>query len=229
MRNDIQKGLYKLIQPIVELMLSGKISPNTVSTLGFAFNVLMALIFVIGGHYGGREQFGYIGAGGAMILFAGVFDMIDGQVARQGGKSTKFGALYDSVLDRYSELIMFFGICYFFTAHNYFLSSIFAFLALIGSMMVSYVRSRAEGLGIECKVGLMQRPERIITIGLAGIVCWLISAFFHNGNFEYTIGNFSVFETISIFTIPIAFVAILSNYTAIHRLYHCYKILGDEK
>lgn len=227
MRNKIQQSLYSIIQPFVSLMISGKISPNTVSLLGFVFNVVMSVVFVIGGHFGDREQFGYIGLGGAMILFAGIFDMIDGQVARQGGKSTKFGALFDSVLDRYSELIMFFGICYFFTAHNYFLSSIFAFLALIGSMMVSYVRSRAEGLGIECKVGLMQRPERIITIGLAGILCWLVSLM--KGNIEYTCCGIKVFETISIFAIPIFVVALLSNYTAIHRLYHCYKVLGDEK
>jgi len=229
MRNKIQQALYGLIQPFVGLMISGRISPNTVSLLGFFFNIVVAFIFVIGGHYGSREQFSYVGLGGAMILFAGVFDMIDGQVARQGGKSTKFGALFDSVLDRYSELIMFFGICYFFTAHNYFMSSIFAFLALIGSMMVSYVRSRAEGLGIECKVGLMQRPERIITIGVAGIVCWLISLLQDSENIAVHCCGFTVFETISIFVIPIFIVALLSNYTAIHRLYHCYKVLGDAK
>lgn len=74
--------------------------------------------------------------------------------------SSKFGALYDSVLDRYSELMTFFGICYYLSMKDYFFYALIAFVALIGSLMVSYVRARAEGLGIECKVGFMQRPER---------------------------------------------------------------------
>ena len=85
--------------------------------------------------------------------------MMDGRVARLGNMSSKFGALYDSVLDRYSELMTFFGICYYLSMKDYFLYELIAFVALIGSLMVSYVRARAEGLGIECKVGFMQRPE----------------------------------------------------------------------
>ena len=94
-------------------------------------------------------------------MFAGLFDLMDGRVARLGNMSSKFGALYDSVLDRYSELMTFFGICYYLSMKDYFFYAIIAFVALIGSLMVSYVRARAEGLGIECKVGFMQRPDRV--------------------------------------------------------------------
>jgi CDP-diacylglycerol--glycerol-3-phosphate 3-phosphatidyltransferase len=144
-------------------------------------------------------------------------------------KST-FGALYDSVLDRYSELIMFFGICYYLVAHHYFLSSIFAFIALIGSMMVSYVRARAEGLGIEVKGGLMQRPERVVTIGVFAIICG-ISSLYIGGNYKlYVPGvRFHVFETMSIFTIPITVLALLTNVTAFNRLRDAKKIIAEEE
>src|SRR5437868_14107553 len=114
--------------------------------------------------------------------------MLDGQVARLGNMKAVFGALYDSVLDRYSELIIFLGICYYLVSHHYFLSSIFAFIALIGSMMVSYVRARAEGLGVECKGGLMQRPERVITIAVFAIACGVAS--------NYKIGRASCRERV---------------------------------
>jgi CDP-diacylglycerol--glycerol-3-phosphate 3-phosphatidyltransferase len=140
--------------------------------------------------------------------------------------SSQFGALYDSVLDRYSELIMFLGICYYLVAHHYFLSSIFAFVALIGSMMVSYVRARAEGLGIEIKGGLMQRPERVVTIGLFAIICGVSSSYI-GGDYKLYIPGipFHVFETITIFTVPIVILAILSNITAFRRLYDAKKIM----
>ena len=154
-----------------------------------------------------------------MVLFAGVFDMLDGQVARLGKMSSSFGALFDSVLDRYSELVLFLGICYYLIAHQYFYSSLFAFIAMIGSLMVSYTRARAEGLGVECKEGLMQRPERVITIGVTAIACG-ITAYFIGGDFKvYLPGTkVQVFETISVFTIPLTIMAVLTNYTAFKRL-----------
>ena len=88
--------------------------------------------------------------------------MMDGRVARVGKMSSTFGALYDSVLDRYSELVTLFGIFYYLMLQGYLWGSIITFIALIGSLMVSYVRARAEGLGLECKVGFMQRPERVV-------------------------------------------------------------------
>jgi CDP-diacylglycerol--glycerol-3-phosphate 3-phosphatidyltransferase len=149
--------------------------------------------------------------------------MLDGQLARQTGKTSKFGALYDSVIDRYSELVMFLGICYYLVSHDFFTSSLFAFIAMTGSIIVSYVRARAESLGEDCKVGLMQRPERILTIGITAILSGVISHYYGTFRIEVEWLPFPLFENISIFTIPIFVMAILTNYTAFQRLNHCYK------
>jgi phosphatidylglycerophosphate synthase len=170
----------------------------------------------------------YVGWAGALVLFAGLFDMLDGQVARIGKMSSRFGAMFDSVLDRYSELIMFLGICYYLVSHHYFLSSLFAFIALIGSMMVSYTRARAEGLGIELKSGLMQRPERVVLVGVSAVACGIVGHY--AGDYKLYLPGvpFHIFETMSVFTIPITVMAIMTNITAIGRLRDAKKAL-DEK
>jgi len=157
--------------------------------------------------------------------FGGLFDMLDGQLARSTNKMSKFGALYDSTLDRYGEMTMFLGICYYLISNHYFLSSLFAFIAMIGSIMVSYIRARSEALGVDCKVGLMQRPERVLTIGITAILYGLISSFTGKFKFEIDFLPFPLFENISIFTIPIFIMAILTNYTAYQRIAYCKKQL----
>jgi len=219
LRTSLQLGIYKVIDPFVKVLIKLGLTPNAVTTIGFVLNIGVAAIFIIGGEEGNRGDLTYVGWAGGLILFAGLFDMLDGQVARLGNMKSTFGALYDSVLDRYSELIMFLGICYYLVAHHYFLSSIFAFVAMIGSMMVSYVRARAEGLGIECKGGLMQRPERVITIGLFAIICGVSSQYIGGDYKLYMPGiRYHVFETMSIFTIPLTVLAVLTNITAFKRL-----------
>lgn len=219
LRIVLQQLIYKVINPFVKLLIKIGFTPNAVTTTGLILNVGVAVIFIEGAEEGNRGDLSYVGWAGALVLFAGLFDMLDGQVARLGNMSSKFGALYDSVLDRYSELIMFLGICYYLIGHHYFLSSLFAFIALIGSMMVSYVRARAEGLGIDCKGGLMQRPERVVTVGITAIACG-ITAHYIGGDYKLFIPGipFQVFETISIFTIPLTVMAVLTNITAINRL-----------
>src|SRR6202046_4432383 len=228
-RTNLQLGIYKVIDPIVKVLIKLGLTPNAVTSIGFVLNVGVAVIFIIGAEEGNRGDLTYVGWAGALILFAGLFDMLDGQVARLGNMKSTFGALYDSVLDRYSELIMFLGICYYLVAHHYFLSSIFAFIALIGSMMVSYVRARAEGLGVELKGGLMQRPERVVTIGLFAMLCGL-SSMYIGGDYKLYIPGikFHVFETMSIFTIPIVIVAILTNITAFRRLLDAKKAILEK-
>jgi len=227
-RDQLQNGIYLIVNPLVKFMIRCGLKPNHVTVFGFIVNVIVAIVFVIGAEEGNRGDLSYIGWAGGLILFAGLFDMLDGQVARIGNMSSKFGALFDSVLDRYSELVMFLGICYYLVAHHYFLSSLFAFIALIGSMMVSYTRARAEGLGIECKGGLMQRPERIVTIGVSALTCGIV-AFYIGGDYKLHIEGlpFHVFESMSIFTIPITIVAVLSNITAIRRINDCKKALDQ--
>jgi phosphatidylglycerophosphate synthase len=228
-RDRLQQIIYKLIDPFVRVLIRLGLTPNGVTTIGLILNIGVAIIFIAGAEKSNRGDLSYVGWAGGLILFAGLFDMLDGQVARLGNMASAFGAMYDSVLDRYSEMIMFFGICYYLVGHHYFLSSIFAFIALIGSMMVSYTRARAEGLGVGLKGGLMQRPERVVTVGITAMACG-ISAAFIGGNYKLYVPGipFHIFETMSIFTIPISIMAVLTNVTAVRRLYDAKKAL-DEK
>src|SRR6201996_4967194 len=218
-RKQLQLGIYKVINPLVKVLIRLGLTPNMVTTIGLMLNIGVAVVFIEGAEDTNRGDLSYVGWAGGLILFAGLFDMLDGQVARLGNMSSQFGALYDSVLDRYSELILFLGICYYLVSHHYFMSSLFAFIGLIGSMMVSYTRARAEGLGIECKDGLMQRPERVIIIGVSALACGIASRWM-GGNYKiaWPDSSFPVFETISIFTIPVTIMAFLANLTAIGRL-----------
>ncbi|MGN6163441.1 MAG: CDP-alcohol phosphatidyltransferase family protein [Flavisolibacter sp.] len=226
LRVKLQLGIYKVIDPFVKLLVKIGLTPNAVTVIGFILNVGVAAIFVIGAERSNRGDLSYVGWAGALILFAGLFDMLDGQVARLGKMSSSFGALLDSVLDRYSELFMFLGICYYLISHHYFMSSLFAFIGLIGSMMVSYTRARAEGLGIECKGGLMQRPERIVLIGTSALLCGILAQYIGGDYKLYVKGiRYHVFETMSIFTLPITVLAVLTNITAYRRLMDAKKAL----
>jgi CDP-diacylglycerol--glycerol-3-phosphate 3-phosphatidyltransferase len=221
MKTYAQLLIYRLIQPLVKLLIRLKVTPNQITTVGFIINIIAAIVLIHGADYGSRGDLSPLGWCGGLILFAGFFDILDGRLAREGKMATPYGALYDSVLDRYSELVMFLGICYFLVAHHYFLGSLFGFIALIGSMMVSYIRARAESVGIQCRDGLMQRPERIVIIGVSALVCGIVSSW-SGGNQKLFISwfPFAIVETISIFIYPLVLVAVLSNMTAIRRLVH---------
>jgi CDP-diacylglycerol--glycerol-3-phosphate 3-phosphatidyltransferase len=225
-RDKLQKGIYKVINPLVRGLIKIGFTPNLVTVTGLVLNIMVAIVFIKGAEQGNRGDLSYVGWAGALILFAGLFDMLDGQVARLGNMSSSFGALFDSVLDRYSELIMFLGICYYLVSHHYFISSLAAFIAMIGSMMVSYIRARSEGLGIQNSGGLMQRPERVILLALSAIACG-VTGHFIGGDFKYYVPgiSFHIFETMTIFTLPIAVMAVLTNITAIKRLRNAKKAL----
>lgn len=222
-----QPLVYKIIHPFINLLIKLKVTPNMITTTGLILNLAAAGIFMYGAEFGERGDMTYIGLGGLTILFAGLFDMIDGRLARVGDMSSSFGALYDSVLDRYCELIMFLGICFYLISHDYFLSSLFAFIAMIGSIMVSYIRARAEGLGVRCDVGWMQRPERILLIGISAVTCWTVAGFV-GGDFKFQVFSLVTFETISIFTLPLTFLAITANQTALSRLLFAKKELAKK-
>ncbi|SOD80544.1 DUF4833 domain-containing protein [Spirosoma fluviale] len=230
LRTKLQLGIYTLINPFVRLLIRLGLTPNMVTTIGLVLNIGVALIFIMGAEQGNRGDLSYVGWAGALVLFAGLFDMLDGQVARLGKMSSLYGALFDSVLDRYSELILFLGICYYLISHHYFFSSLFAFIALIGSMMVSYTRARAEGLGVECKGGLMQRPERVITIGVSALACGCFAPLL-GPDFKLYIPGIPVhvFETMSIFTLPLMVMAIMTNITAFNRLTDSRKALEEKE
>ena len=216
-----QRAVYKGIHPFIKLLIKLGITPNIITLIGLGLNFLAAIVLIYGAEVGIREDHSYVGWAGAIILFAGLFDMIDGRLARLGNMANDYGALFDSVIDRYSEMIMFLGIIYYLISYDYFMSSLFAFIAMIGSVMVSYTRARAEGLGVNCSVGIMQRPERILMIGISAILCGIFSYNF-SGSFRFMVEGipFPLFETITIFTLPLTILAVMANITALRRLFH---------
>ncbi len=157
-RDWLQQLIYKIINPVVHGMIKVGITPNFITTTGLVMNIVAACVFVYAGVYKPGEP-AYVGWGGGIVLFAGLFDMMDGRVARVGNMSSTFGALYDSVLDRYSEMVTLFGIFYYLILQGYLWGSMITFVALIGSLMVSYVRARAEGLGLECRSRFHATPR----------------------------------------------------------------------
>lgn len=208
-RDYLQKLIYTLINPIIEGMIKMGITPNMVTTIGFVGNVIATFLFIHASQLTPLSMgFSWIGWGGAILLFSGLFDMMDGRLARLGNMSTTFGAFWDSTLDRYSELFSLFGITLYLMTASGIWAGVITFLALVGSIMVSYVRARAEGLGIECKVGLMQRPERVVVTALAAIITGMTSSLW------WLIGG-------------MALIAVLANITAFWRVAHCYKQLKD--
>ncbi|EJX04055.1 CDP-alcohol phosphatidyltransferase [gut metagenome] len=213
-RDFLQKLIYKIINPFIRGMIKVGITPNFITTTGFILNVVAAGMFVYAGMSSEGDGLSIIGWAGGLVLFAGLFDMMDGRLARLGNMSSKFGALYDSVLDRYSELVTLFGISAYLAMKDYYLYVIIAFVALMGSLMVSYVRARAEGLGIECKVGFMQRPERVVLTSLGALFCGIFS-------------DVTVFDPILILVVPLAVVAVFANITAFVRVRHCYKVMKE--
>lgn len=206
-RDFLQQLIYRMTNPLIQSLIRIGVTPNTVTTLGFLFNTLAAVLFIIGGFQKQNDALTLVGWGGAILLFAGLFDMMDGRLARQGNMCSTFGALYDSVLDRYSELVTLFGILFFLLQQHYFWSAVLTALALIGSIMVSYVRARAEGLGITCKTGLMQRPERVFLTSLGCILCGVCQG--------------CSFPSIYLLIIPMGLIAVLANWTAMVRIQHC--------
>lgn len=160
----VKDRLVGFAGPIARSLIRGGVHPNTITTVG--------TLFVIGS--GVAFGLGQVRLGGALLLLSGVFDVLDGQVARQGGMTTTFGAFYDSTLDRVGEGAVFSGLIF------YFLSGplpselkVWAIgaglVALVSSLIVSYARARAESLGVECKVGIAARAERILLLGLPAL------------------------------------------------------------
>jgi CDP-diacylglycerol--glycerol-3-phosphate 3-phosphatidyltransferase len=192
---SIQKWFINVLDPFIDVIIRFHVHPNHFTILGLFISIIGAVFYA-------KHD---IRMGGLFILLGGLADVIDGKVARKTGLSSNFGALFDSSLDRYSELFMFLGTAIFFVQLNHPITSIMIFLALGGSMMVSYVRARAEGLGYECKVGIMQRPERVVYIGFSSLI--------HPYLLE----------------VVIWMIAILANFTAVQRMYHVWDLEKQEK
>ena len=187
----LKNGYVTALNPLVRLSSAWHIHPNFFTALSLLVSLASAWVLAIG----------QLRLGGILILVSGTFDIIDGAVARATKMESKFGALFDSTLDRYAELAVFLGIMAYYLNQRYSDTVLIPIgLAMCGSVMVSYVRARAEGLGFDCKMGMMQRPERIVLLGFGAIFSERYLMLF------------------------IILIAILSNITALQRVWHIWKL-----
>jgi len=152
-----------VLDPIVGALASAGVTPTMLTTTGFLGNVLAAYFVVQG----------WLIAAGAAVLFFSALDLLDGALARSTGTASRFGALYDSTLDRLSEAAVLFGVLWYELDLGNQEEALLAFLAVVGSLMVSYVRARSEGLGMPLKDGLFTRSERVVLTGVFLLFGWL--------------------------------------------------------
>ena len=147
-----------LSEPIVRFLTRTSITPNTITCFGFLISVGAAILIGTG----------HLFAAGFVVLVAGIFDIMDGALARSTGRTTRFGAILDSTLDRAAEAVLLIAILVMYAAEQSIVGVLVTGVAWLGSLLVSYIRARAEGMGIECKVGIFTRPERVVllTLGL---------------------------------------------------------------
>lgn len=194
----IRDGFLAGIRPVMDVLVRRRVHPNAITTLGFFVTIAAGTAFFLG----------HIRTGGALVLLGGVFDIFDGYVARATGLASAFGSFYDSTLDRISEVVVFLGVFSLYGGgHPDFGEPWMVYvvaLALAGSLMVSYTRARAEGLGIDCKVGVMQRPERVVLLGAATLL------------FGSMWGG-------AVLTWVVIVMAVLTNFTAFQRIVWVYR------
>lgn len=164
-------------------------SPNSLSITGFVITLIASFVLSFD-----------LRTGGLLVLAGGAFDVLDGVVARTNGKSSRFGAFLDSVLDRYSDAAMLLAVGWNLADQGNYTGLMLSLGTLVGAFLISYTRARAEGLGEKCKYGLMERPERVVLIsfgaisGLIGPVLWIL--------------------------------LVLTHFTALQRIYHVWRLTG---
>jgi CDP-diacylglycerol--glycerol-3-phosphate 3-phosphatidyltransferase len=190
-------GFREAVQPLAASLARAGIQANWLTYLGFLLNIVVAVMLVEG----------WFAIGGICFLIVNALDFLDGAVARAAGTAGAYGAFLDSVLDRYSEAVVFVGLIVWYSRADDLLAVTVAALAMAGSFMVSYCRARAEGLGMDCEVGLLQRPERIVVLGI-GLIC---------ADFIHPIVLLGV----------LVMLALLTNFTAAQRMRHVARLFEE--
>jgi CDP-diacylglycerol--glycerol-3-phosphate 3-phosphatidyltransferase len=186
-----------LLDRIVNGLALTRISPNALTFLGLVINIVAAFFF---GHADATNAGRMFFYAGLVIIGAGIFDMVDGRVARRTNQVTVFGAFFDSVIDRYSDVVLFFGLIVYYARSNHLRYVVLTAFVMSTSLMVSYTRARAEALIGSCKVGFMERPERIVLVILGAL-------FNHWG----------------VMAPVLCVLAVLSTMTVIHRIQYTYE------
>lgn len=146
----------RIANPLVRILSKGRLKPNTLTLAGLAINIGAAYLIALN----------HFSLGGVLVLVSGLFDLLDGALARFTKQTTKFGAILDSTADRVSEAAILCGLLIWYMPRGAALEAVLVLTVLIGSFLVSYIRARAEGLGLECKVGLFTRAERVIVLAV---------------------------------------------------------------
>lgn len=217
--NWLEGSVKRGFEPVALWLGKRSVNPNWLTTIGFLLSI-----------YGAREiAVGQLEVGGTLVITSGIFDIIDGAVARKSGKVTRFGALYDSTIDRYSEVTIFFGLGFYLIGNHFYLTSVAAVFAIGGSIMVSYIRARAESLGFKANVGLARRQERIVILG-AGLLLNEFDGFFETlfkPVIDLVFGGEFVHPPFAL-AASIVLLAILTNVTAVQRLFYVYRQFKEE-
>jgi len=190
--SEVRKAAaYRLTEPVVRFLSKTPITPSAITWLGFLLTAGAAALIITG----------HLLAAGVVVFIAGFFDMLDGALARRTNQATRFGAVLDSTLDRLSEAVLFLGILVHYAGDQSITGILLVSVALIGSLLVSYIRARAEALGLECQVGLFTRFERVIVLVLGLLL----------NQFDYAL------------IIALAIIVVFSFFTAGQRLFHVWQ------
>ena len=176
-------------EPLARSLMAVGLTPNRVTFLGLLVSVGCAYLL----------SQGMFLAGGAVLILAGMMDMVDGALARRSGTASPRGALLDSVVDRVAEATVFLGLLVFYLDPVSATEIVLINVSLVGSFMVSYLRARGEGLGVDCRVGIMTRPERVVALAI-GLLLGQV-------------------------TIALAVIAVLTVFTSLHRFWHIHREL----
>ncbi len=192
--NAFGRACGVLLDAIVGWMALARINPNVLTVMGLVVNTVAALCFGYANGDNQRRMFIYAGL---VIIGSGFFDLVDGRVARATNSVTKFGGFFDSVVDRYSDASLFFGLLVFYARGNRFFYVVLTALVMISAIMVSYARARAESLIGSCRVGFLERPERLVLLILGALFNRMAPALW--------------------------VIAVLSTITVIHRINYTYQ------
>ena len=193
-----REPFYRIIEPVTQWLIRRGVHPNAITVAGFLITLGAAVMY----------SQDHVRTAGALVLLGGLSDVFDGRVARLSGLASKFGNFFDSTLDRISEIAMYLGLMTLYNAYQLEIFDVWMIyiitLALGGSLMISYTRAKAESLGFDCSVGLMQRGERIVLLGFASLL-------------------FGLDWDGVVLSSVIVIVAVLTNVTAVHRIIWVYK------
>ncbi|MCX5800264.1 MAG: CDP-alcohol phosphatidyltransferase family protein [Candidatus Eisenbacteria bacterium] len=184
-----------LIEPIAKMLIKLGLTATALTLLGFAAAAIAGLLFALG----------HVRLAAIAVLVSGLLDSADGTVARLSSRVTRAGAFTDSAVDRYCEAVIFFGLLIHYLRRDVFSLVLLTFVAMSGAFMVSYMRARLEGLGKECRVGLLEREDRVIVLAVGGLV-----------------GEIGI-------QVALWVLAVFSHYTALQRVRYATRSLGDSE